>query len=180
MWDSLRWNYQPTAAQRYRPGRPEDIVICWDVAADGSQATIYAAWLQETTNDPAVSMVAAAPGYQWLAPKLAELDRLGYRAIIADDAGPNRTVYQQLENERIRTELISFSTYATACQTFLDRVKTGRIEHDGQPLISDQIGAAVLRDSGKARIIDPRKSAGPVDALRARDRAGRGNYTTQL
>ncbi|WP_460998709.1 hypothetical protein [Trueperella pyogenes] len=167
MWDSLRWNYQPTAAQRYRPGRPEDIVICWDVAADGSRAAIYAAWLQESTNDPAVSMVAAAPGYQWLAPKLAELDRLGYRAIIADDAGPNRTVYQQLETERIRTELISFSTYATACQTFLDRVKTGRIEHDGQPLISDQIGAAVLRDSGKARIIDPRKSAGPVDALRA-------------
>lgn len=166
-WDSLRWNYQPATGERYRPARPEDIIITWDIAADGSQAAIYAAWLQETTNEPAVALVAAAPGYQWLPGKLAELDRLGYRAIIADDAGPNRTLYQSLQSEHIRTELITFTAYSTACQTFLDRVRTGRIEHDGNPIIYDQITAAALRDSGKVRIIDARKSAGPVDALRA-------------
>lgn len=167
MWDTLRWNYQPSNETRYRPARPEDIVLAWDVAADGSQAAIYAAWLQETSNEPAVSIVAAAPGYQWLPGKLAELDRLGYRVIISDDAGPNRTVYQTLQNDYIRTEIVTFKEYSTACQTFLDRVRSGRLEHDGNQLIYDQIRAAALREVGKATIIDAKASAGPVDALRA-------------
>lgn len=167
LWDSLRWNYNPENTERYRPARPEDMVLAWDIAADGTQAAIYAAWLQQSNNDPAVALVAAAPGYDWLPAHLERLDKAGYRHILADDAGVNRTMFQTLDAANTRTTKIGYAEYGTACQTFLDRVKTGRIEHDGQPLISDQIGAAALRESGKVRLIDPKQSASPVDALRA-------------
>lgn len=168
LWDSLRWNYDPkTAGARYIPARKEDIVIAWDVARDGSSASIVAAWQQEKTSEPAIALVSTAPGTNWLPATLARLDRAGYRAILADDSGANRTIHQALVNDGVRTELINFTTYGTACQTFFDRVRAGKLEHDGKAIFSQQIAVATLKDAGKVRIIDAPNSAGAVDSLRA-------------
>ncbi|XCB29634.1 hypothetical protein RQN30_10685 [Arcanobacterium hippocoleae] len=167
-WDSLRWNYEPTEAERYRPARGEDIIICWDIAADGSSASIVASWLQDNeAGDPATALVASASGTSWLPEMLSNLSQQGYRRIVADDAGPNRTMLQELKARTIPTQAISYPDYATACQSLLDRIRTGALEHDGNKIFAEQICNAELKESGKVSILDPRKSSGAIDALRA-------------
>lgn len=170
-WDALRWNYDPntTPPARYKPARPEDIVLAFDVARDGSAATIYAAWLT-TDNDPAVEIVQTHPGTEWLAPVIDQLSAKGYRAIITDDSGPNRTVLQELGLRHVDLNRITVNGYAataTACQTLLDRIRTGGIEHDGAATVIDAINNAAKKDNAAATMFDPAKSAGPIDALRA-------------
>ncbi|MGV9183736.1 terminase [Arcanobacterium canis] len=167
VWDSLRWNFDPQSApkERPRPSRPEDIAIAWDIALDGTSATIAAGWLDDD-GDPATAIAATAPGTQWLRPALRKLAAKGYRAIVADASGPNQTVIQELENE-VPTEIYSWGEYQAACQSFADRLREGTLTHDGNSEVAEAIKHAVLRSSSKARVIDAAKSTGPVDALRA-------------
>ncbi|XCB30291.1 hypothetical protein RQN30_02335 [Arcanobacterium hippocoleae] len=168
LWDSLRWNYDPDTApaERVLPDPPET-VIAWDCALDSSAATIYAAWLAKDTHNPCVHLVATREGTDWLPDALEKLERRGYREILHDDTGANRTISQKLEQQTIHSQQISFGEYATACQTLLDRIATGNIEHDGASVVIDAINCAVLKQTARAQLFDARNSAGNIDALRA-------------
>lgn len=167
-WDSLRWNYDNPAAQtpRYRPARPEDQIIIWDIANSGESATILAAWLTPD-GTPAIELIATDAGTYWMPETLKTLAAKPYRAILADEAGPNKTMLQELAAQHIPTTPVTYAQYSHACQSFFDRVRTGDLEHDGHSLYPEQIKSCTVRDSGKYQIFDIRKSAGPLDALRA-------------
>lgn len=166
LWDSRRWNYDPTDQPRYVPARPEDQVIAWDVAADGSSATIVAAWLDGEGN-PAAGLAATHTGTEWLIPTLVALAAKGYRRIVTDDTGPNATILQALASREYAGDMLSWAEYSTACQTTLDRLADGNVEHDGAQSFTDAIKRAALKRTPRAVVFDPSRSAGPIDALRA-------------
>lgn len=167
-WDALRWNYDPTTAphDRVLPD-PSDTVLAWDAALDGTAATIYAAWLDTDTREPCVHLVVTQPGTDWLPGVLARLERRGYREVLHDDTGVNRTVEQKLNQQNTHSTRITFSEYATACQTLLDRIRLATIEHDGAACVIDAISVAAMKQTSRAIMFDTRKSAGNIDALRA-------------
>lgn len=168
LWDTRRWNYDPNEApvHRYKPARPEDMVVAWDVAADGSAASIVTAWLTPE-GIPAVELAATAPGTDWLAPTLEKLHAEGYRRIITDSTGTNATILQDLQGRSYDGEILTYGAYVTACQTLLDRIRTGDIEHDGANAVIDAIQKAELKPTRTGHIFDAASSAGPIDALRA-------------
>lgn len=165
VWDSLRWNYEPDTPERTIPS-PSEIVLAWDCALDSSAATIYAAWLDDN-NEPTVQLVTTQQGTAWLADALAQLDRRGYRAIVHDDTGANRTIEQTLQQNTTRSERVTFGQYATACQTLFDRIRTSSLTHDGAAAVIDAIQVAAIKETARSTILDSRKSAGNIDALRA-------------
>lgn len=164
-WDARRWNYAPQTGPRYRPARPEDRVLAWDIAADGSGATVIEAWLNDE-GVPAVAHLASGPGTGWLRPLLERLAAEGYRSIIADESGPNTTMLQDLPAD-LGIEAVSFSRYGTACQSLLDRLREGTLEHDGHASYEAAISVAALTRTQKATIFNAKNSAGPIDAIRA-------------
>ena len=166
VWDSLRWNYDPDApAERPRPASPYDIVLAFDVALDGTSATISAAWLNDN-DDPETATVATAPGSTWLRPVLRQLKDKGYRAIVADETGTNQTILDDL-GVQFQPTIYRWADYQRANQSFLDRFREGTITHDGNPAIREAIKAATFRTTQKGRVLDASKSAAAVDALRA-------------
>ncbi|MEW6894966.1 terminase [Trueperella pyogenes] len=166
VWDSLRWNYDAEAPTvRPRPAVPYDMVIAFDVALDGSSATIAAAWLNED-DDPETAIVATAPGTGWLRPTLLDLKRAGYRAIVADETGPNQTIIDDIGAD-LQPTIYRWAEYQRANQTFLDRFREGTITHDGNAAITDAIKGATFRTTQKGRVLDASKSVVAVDALKA-------------
>ncbi|MDY5127458.1 MULTISPECIES: hypothetical protein [unclassified Actinotignum] len=166
VWDALRWNYEPDSPEkRDEPARDEDYVLAWDIALDGSSASIAAGWLDNDGN-PAMKIIATAPGTAWLRPMLEKAARRGYRAIVSDDSGPNRTVAADLI-DILPNEAYRWNEYAAACQSFLDRIREGTLSHDGSKAVRENLSCAVIRQTTKAQVFDAAKSAGPIDALRA-------------
>ena len=167
VWDSLRWNYEldGAAKERYIPLSHQDIILTFDVAADGSSATIAAGWLDEN-NNPATAIVATASGTAWLRSSLQQLARKNYRAICCDDSGSNSTIIDDL-SEAIDFEIYSYKMYRNANQAFIDRMRESSLSHDGNKVVRENIKNAVLRSTASGRIIDASRSAGAVDALRA-------------
>ncbi|MCI7688939.1 hypothetical protein [Trueperella pyogenes] len=166
LWSSLAWDYDADHdAERYRPAHPIDICIAWDIALDGSTATIAAGWL-DLDGNPATQIVATAPGTKWLSPMLRKLYARGYRVIISDDAGPNRTLQTELAPE-MDMQLASWKEYGSACQALLDRVREGTITHDGHAALREAIECAAVTRSGNVQTFNSGKSTGAIDALRA-------------
>lgn len=160
VWDSLSTNLTV-------PDSPANISLGFDVAQNREASTIYAAWTHPEKGLQ-IALVKQAPGASWLLQDIPALSRLGYRDIIADDSGTTRTLIGDLDTEtRDKISVLRPREYATACQLFLDRVKSGELQHDHNPSLRDAIAAAVLRSMGGAVAFDPRKSAGAIDALRA-------------
>lgn len=167
LFDSRRWNYDPERTERYKPASPHDIVLAWDTAADGSAATIIAAWLDDE-NTPCTELAITREGTNWLIDWLEQAKKRGYRAILADDSLGNRTIAQTLTARcHYKPKLLSYREYCTACQTLLDRISSGDLEHDGAPPITQAISNATLKRTSSASIFDAGKSAGPIDPLRA-------------
>ncbi|VDG76917.1 Phage terminase-like protein, large subunit [Actinobaculum suis] len=164
VWDSLKWNYDSEETERDRPTRPEDYVLAWDVSLDGQNASIAAAWI-DTEGNPAVEIIATAPGTAWVRDALRRAAARGYRSIISDDTGPNRTIHLDLTD--VPMKICGWDTYGSACQALIDRVREGTITHDGNPVLRAAMEVAVLRQSAKVQVFDAAKSAGAIDALRA-------------
>ena len=164
--DATRWNYAPDATDRYRPERGEDMVLAWDIAADSSGATIVAGWL-DSDGDPATEQVMTAPGTDWLLPAIRELAGHGFRAIVADHSGPNMTIIAEMETQQLPVTSYKFADYGAACQSLLDRLKSGKFTHDGSSELTAAAEIVATKKTSTATVFDPAKSVGPIDALRA-------------
>lgn len=166
VWNSLAWNYDPEVIERATPLTPADYVLAWDTAADGSAATIAAAWLNNDGH-PETQVIATAPGTHWLRKALDDLSKKGYRAILSDDSGSNRTIHTDLANSAAKGEIIGWKEYGSACQALLDRIREGTITHDGHNAVAKALYGTSIRRSGNVQVIDVAKSTSPQDALRA-------------
>ncbi|WP_455952499.1 hypothetical protein [Arcanobacterium haemolyticum] len=166
VWASLAWNYDPEVTERIKPQSPADYVLAWDTASDGSAATIAAAWLNNDGH-PETQIIATAPGTHWLRKALEDLSKKGYRAIISDDSGSNRTIHTDLANSPAKGQVIGWKEYGSACQALLDRIREGTITHDAHSAVSKALYGTSIRRSGNVQVIDVAKSTSPQDALRA-------------
>lgn len=160
LWDSL------TTDQPLEPPPPSEVSIGVDIALDRSGASIVAAWIT-TEGDLALSLIMSGPGVDWLAPTVRRLSSVGYKWIGADATGPMATTATDITNDGTALEIIKTKEYALATQLLLDRVRDGRLVHDGATQLRTAWGQAACRPMYGVQALDASRSAGPIDALRA-------------
>lgn len=159
IWDSL------AAAEAPEPPAPANVSIAFDIAHDGSAATVAAAWLDHD-GATIVRVLYSAPRTDWLPDFLTRVEHSGYAGTFADDSGPARTMTADLKETVTITALMP-REYASACQLFIDRVRQGELIHDAQATIKEQLKATAVRPMGGAVAFDPNRSNGPIDMVRA-------------
>lgn len=160
LWESL------AADQLLEPPTPSEVSIGVDIALDRSGASIVAAWIT-TEGDLALSLIMSGPGVDWLAPTVRRLSSVGYKWIGADATGPMATTATDITNSGAALEIIKTKEYALATQLLLDRVRDGRLVHDGATQLRTAWGQAACRPMYGVMALDASRSAGPIDALRA-------------
>lgn len=160
LWDSL------AAEQPLEPPPPSEVSIGVDIALDRSGASIVAAWVTSEC-DLAISLIMSGPGVDWVAPTVRRLSSIGYKWIGADATGPMATTATDITNGGTALEIIKTKEYALATQLLLDRVRDGRLTHDGATQLRTAWGQAACRPMYGVMALDASRSAGPIDALRA-------------
>jgi len=160
LWDSL------AADQPLEPPPPNEVSIGVDIALDRSGASIVAAWVT-ADGDLALSLIMSGPGVDWVAPTVRRLSSAGYKWIGADATGPMATTATDITNSGAALEIIKTKEYALATQLLLDRVRDGRLVHDGATQLRTAWGQAACRPMYGVMALDASRSAGPIDALRA-------------
>lgn len=160
LWDSL------AADQPLEPPAPSDVSIGVDIALDRSGASIVAAWVTDE-GDLALSLIMSGPGVDWVAPTVRRLSSAGYKWIGVDATGPMATTATDITNSGAALEIIKTKDYALATQLLLDRVRDGRLVHDGATQLRTAWGQAACRPMYGVMALDASRSAGPIDALRA-------------
>ena len=159
IWDSLAVAETPAAPAK------ETVCIGFDIAEDATAAAVIAAWV-DCEGTTVARVVKTGPGVDWLPATLKQAQQEGYAGIYSDDSGPARTLTHDLEEEIDITPLRA-REYSTACQMFLDRVRSGDINHDGNPEIRTQLKNTAVRPLSGAVAFDAKKSRGPIDMVRA-------------
>lgn len=160
LWDSL------AAEQPLEPPAPSDVSIGVDIALDRSGASIVAAWITNE-GDLTLSLIMSGPGVDWVAPTVRRLSSVGYKWIGADATGPMATTATDITNSGAALEIIKTKEYALATQLLLDRIRDGRLVHDGATQLRTAWGQAACRPMYGVMALDASRSAGPIDALRA-------------
>lgn len=160
LWDSL------AAEQPLEPPAPNEVSIGVDIALDRSGASIVAAWVT-VEGDLAISLIMSGPGVDWVAPTVRRLSSAGYKWLGADATGPMATTATDITNDGTALEIIKTKEYALATQLLLDRVRDGRLVHDGATQLRTAWGQAACRPMYGVMALDASRSAGPIDALRA-------------
>lgn len=145
----------------------------FDVAHDESGAAVWCAWRDETGH-ARVRHVASGPGARWLIPALTDPDTtLGQAVarsplpITADDGGPVRQVTDELRRTGATVDTLTARDYATACATFLRLARDGEIGHDGTEELRAAVGCAAVKVLAGQVALNPQRSTGPIDHLRA-------------
>ena len=142
----------------------EILAAAVSVARDRTASSIAVAW--RAGNQVHAKVVATDAGSYWLAAAIEQLPE-GI-PVLAMPAGPTLTVLDALPahvGERV-TRLTS-REYATHCQAWLDYTWSDLARHVQSAVLDDQLAAAVTRASMGCLVLDPDKSAGPLDQLEA-------------
>lgn len=152
---------------------PASVAFAYDVAQDESGAAVWCAWI-DATGRRNVRHVASGPGANWLASVLADPTTDLAKAVkasrftlTADDGGPVRQVTDELRKRNVDVDTLAARDYATACATFLRLVREGEIVHDGSDEIRAAWAVAAVKVLAGQIALNPAKSAGPIDHLRA-------------
>lgn len=175
IWDSLSEDHPgPVVGRDYtdlpdeqQPSLPPvgDVHVAYDVAMDRSAATVAGAWVD--ADGLHVQVLRSQESTAWVLPLVRKLDAEGYASTSADDAGPTRTLTEDVREAGISVEATTPKEYASACQLILDRARDGDMTHDAHPDLRAALQRAALRYLGGAVAFDPLRSTGPIDALRA-------------
>jgi Phage Terminase len=141
-----------------------ELVVGFDVALDRGQASIVAAGV--AGERVLVELVACRPGVDWLAPALLELERRWSPvAIVASEAGPARSIVEELRAGGRRIEPYKAPSYSAACQVFYDLVIEGRLAHRGQAELDEAARVVGRRSVGESWVFGRAVSSGDISAL---------------
>lgn len=146
------WEAQRVARSAWQPPTPGELVLTFDVAVNGADATIGAAWRPTPTSPARVDVIDSRPGSSWVVPRLLELrDRWRVTGPIRyDGAGPNLAVADELRRKLGEEAAAPLNTreLVTACAAFLAAVLAGQLEHAGRRELDDAIASAARRNVG--------------------------------
>lgn len=123
-----------------------------DVSPDRRTGTIAAAGGRRDGRVH-VEIVDRRPGVEWIADRIAELDRRHRPVAVAlDPSGPAGSLVTDLSQLRRVPPLLLLTgrAYAQACGALFDDVQTGRLAHLGQPALDDAAAGARRRTLGDA------------------------------
>ena len=145
---------------------PHDVHLAFDVARDRSAATIAAAWRVDADRVHAI-IVETRPGLAWLPAAMRRLTPRGSGGnFTADPTGPTLTVVDALPSD-IEVRRLTPGEYSTACQSWFDRTHQQTATHTDSPGLRTALSSAAITIRGGKVALDPDKSAGPIDQLRA-------------
>jgi hypothetical protein len=123
-----------------------------DVTPDRSHGTIaVAAWRPDRR--VLVEVVEHRPGTEWMAERVAELERRWHPwPVIVDPGSPAASLLVDLAALGVRTETLSARDYAAACAQFYDAVvvKQPTVSHLDQPVLNLAVASARKRVLGDA------------------------------
>ena len=147
----------------------ENVALAFDVALDRSDASLVAAWRDET-GTAHVEVADNRPGVGWLPERLRELaDKWRPRAIGYDMAGPAIDVADVCQRAGLEVEGVKAREYAAACAGFLEAVisqpPTVRIRPHAA--LDVAAGAAARRSVADAWAWGRRQSGTSISALTA-------------
>ncbi|MFT3877429.1 MAG: hypothetical protein QM708_13550 [Propioniciclava sp.] len=140
------------------------LAIALSVARDRTASSIAASW--RVGDHIHAQIIATAAGSHWLADTLASIP--AGVPIVAMPAGPTLTVLDALPaylGERVQR--LSTRDYATYCQSWLDYTWSGLARHVQSAHLDDQLAGAVTKAAMGCLVLDPDRSAGPLDQLEA-------------
>lgn len=145
--------------------QPGDILAAAvSVARDRTASSIAIAWRAGALVH--AKIVATGPGSHWLGDAIAQLPET--MPIVAMPAGPTLTVLDSLPSHLgERVTRLGSREYAAHCQAWLDYTWSDLARHVQSSTLDDQLAAAVTRASMGCLVLDPDKSAGPLDQLEA-------------
>ncbi|MEZ2371044.1 hypothetical protein [Arthrobacter sp. RCC_34] len=166
------------------PAPWHQVTVAYEVAYDRSSAAVWGVYTNPASGRPALKLIKAGPGAEWVAPEVAKLDfEHRPRAIYADDAGPTRIVTDQLRTmpsrragaKGIDVQTLSSKDFATGCAAFKAHVSEGGFDHDAGPEFARQMEGAVSRPMGEGWVLSRRDSRVPIPDLIAGVVALRGH-----
>lgn len=122
------------------------VVLTYDVAQDRQASAILATWL--VADVPHLKVVRAEPGVSWLAGAVDQLDTAWRPAkVVAVGNGPVLDVTAQLRDLGVHVDELGEREYAAACGSFLTRVDTAGLRHDGGDVLEASVVGLVTRSA---------------------------------
>lgn len=156
-WEKLAAEHLPPAA---------GIVVSFEVAFDSSAASIVATWAptdERWAGTHHQVILERHPGTDWLIAAMVKWNAtIGPRAVAADDAGPVRGYFDELENRGITVERGSARDLSTAYSRWIQRIETATLTHDGTDDFWDSVANLATRDTIDGVTPSRRHSAGDI------------------
>ncbi|MFC8733578.1 terminase large subunit domain-containing protein [Luteimicrobium sp. NPDC057192] len=165
----LDLEFYDTLATEQAPPAPERVAYGYDVALDRTQASVWAAWLDDA-GVVNLHLRETREGADWLVPYVTELYTDGAATIGADDGGPARIVTAQLKHAGVPVQTVGGRDGATAWGQFKALVKDSTPErhwliHDADPAMRSALEVAAERTLSDVTVLSRRDSLGPIDPL---------------
>jgi hypothetical protein len=114
----------------------------------------------------AVKVIDHRPGTEWVVDRLDGLGmRHGPLAIVANNAGPARSLIDDANAAGLAVEPYGPTDYVVACQTFFDLVANDQLRHQGQPELDSAVHAAGRRTVAGSWVFGRTAAGGDIAAL---------------
>ena len=140
------------------------VVMAFDVAVDGTDAAVAAAW--PTATGVHVEIAAHGPGYSWVPGRLADLARRWSPPAIGHDTrGPAPDVADAARSAGLPLSPFGGREYAAACASFLTGLSDGTITYTPHEALDAAAGAASRRPLGDAWVWARRGAPASISAL---------------
>jgi hypothetical protein len=140
------------------------VVMAYDIAVDGTDATVCAAW--STPAGVHVEVAAHGPGYSWVPGRLADLTaRWSQPAIGHDTRGPAPDVADTAGKAGLPLSPFGGRDYAAACAAFLSGLESGAVTYTPHEALDAAAAAASRRPLGDAWVWARRGAPASISAL---------------
>lgn len=147
----------------HRPGvkvpDTRDAVLSYAVAHNSSAACIVATW--RIDGRPHHKVVVAAAGAAWLPAAVVDLVERGkWRAVAALDRAPTTQATDAIVRAGHEVTTVSGRDFVDATDAQLQRIKTGRMTHDGSAQLGNAFAGVALRETDDGVVFSQRLSVG--------------------
>lgn len=147
------------------PSRRE-LTVTYEIAANNDCGVVMASW-RDAAGKANSRVLHAAPGTKWMHDFIVRIYREWSPALLgADDGGPTRRLTDQLRRTLGEDIVVTLGArdFGTACEAWLELVRTKDFQHDGTQTFSNAIAHLVLKRYGDIVRFSRHDSTGPIAA----------------